>query len=73
VDSASEKLTDQQRKRALLRLALGQAQVFGSVMTLVLLIEEGLTRLVMWAAGITTAITMTSIVLFRVVWRKKPR
>ena len=73
MDPASEESTDEQRKRALLRLVLGQAQVFGAAMTLVLLIREGATPLVLWSTAITGVITITSILLFRVIWRKKTR
>lgn len=59
----------QVRRRALLRLTLGMAQVTGSTATLVLLLQEGVTPLVITAALITTAATLTSLLLFRVIWR----
>ena len=54
-----------ERKWAAVRLALGMLQVFGAAATLVFLLETGTTRLTIAAAGLTTALTFTSILLFR--------
>ena len=54
-----------ERKWAVVRLALGMLQVFGATVSLILLLETGTTRLTLGAAAVTTAITLTSILLFR--------
>lgn len=59
------------RRRALLRLSLGMAQVIGSTATLVLLMQQGVTPLVITAALMTSAASVTSLVLFRVIWRSR--
>ncbi len=63
----------QPRRRAFLRLAFGQLQVIGATTTLVLLLQTGLTEPAVWAAAITAILTLTSLLLFRVIWRDKTR
>ena len=58
------------RRRAVLRLVLGQAQVIGATVALVLLLQEGVTAPAIWAAVLTGLVSLTSILLFRVVWRE---
>ena len=62
----------QPRWRALLRLALGQAQVIGATITLVLLLQEGVGPRVVWGVILTGLVSLLSILLFRVIWREKP-
>ena len=64
---------DLHRRRAVLRLFLGQAQVVGATVALVLLIQRGAVPAVFWCAGITGLLSLTSILLFRVIWRPKTR
>jgi hypothetical protein len=63
----------QPRRRAILRLALGQAQVIGATVALVLLLQGGVSAPAIWAAGLTGIVSLTSILLFRVVWREEKR
>ena len=58
-------------RRAILRLALGQAQVIGATVALVLLLQGGVSAPATWAAMLTGIVSLTSILLFRVVWREK--
>jgi hypothetical protein len=60
-------------RRAILRLALGQAQVIGATVALVLLLQGGVSAPAIWAAVLTGIVSLTSILLFRVVWREKKR
>ncbi len=66
-----EKLTN--RKRALIRLAFGQLQIIGATAALVLLLQTGLSAPAVWAAAITAALSLTSILFLRVLWRDKTR
>jgi hypothetical protein len=59
------------RKRVLLRLAFGQAQVIGATAALVLLLQGGMSAPAIWAAVLTGIVGLTSIVLFRLVWREE--
>jgi hypothetical protein len=59
------------RKRALIRLAFGQAQVIGATAALVLLLQGGVSAPAIWAAVLTGIVSLSSILLFRVVWREK--
>lgn len=59
------------RRRAILRLCLGQAQVIGATVTLVLLLQGGVNSATIWAAVLTGIASLASILLFRVVWRRK--
>jgi hypothetical protein len=61
------------RRRALLRLALGQLQVAGATAALLLLLEGGPSPPALWAAGLTTLASLASILLFRLVWRPHPK
>lgn len=61
------------RRRAILRLAFGQLQVMGATATLVLLLQGGVTAPAIWAAALTAAATLTSILLFRLIWRDKSK
>lgn len=61
----------QPRWRIFLRLALGQLQVIGATTTLVLLLQGGLSPPPIWAAVLTAIVTLTSILLFRLIWRGK--
>jgi len=54
-----------------LRLAFGQAQVIGATATLVLLLQGGVSAPAIWAAALTGIVSLTSILLFRVLWREK--
>lgn len=60
----------QSRRRAILRLVLGQCQVIGATVTLILLIREGVTPAVLGVATITGLLTITSVFLVRVLWRR---
>jgi hypothetical protein len=60
------------RWRVLLRFALGQAQVMGATATAVLLFKRGLGPPVMWTVILTGVLSLVSIFLFRVWWRKAP-
>ncbi len=59
------------RWRAILRLTLGQLQVIGATAALVLLVQGGVSAPAIWAAALTAAVTLTSILLFRLLWRDK--
>lgn len=54
-----------QRRWAMVRLVLGQAQIIGATMTLYFLVKTGESALTFWSAGITAAFTLTSRVLFK--------
>ena len=57
--------------RAILRLDLGLAQMIGAASTAALLIQSGVSLLVLWGVVLTGLVTVVNIVLFRVVWREK--
>lgn len=59
-----------ERRRATLRLILGNAQMFMAVVTLVLLWRMGVCPASLTAASVTGALVLTSVILFRVVWRR---
>lgn len=59
--------------RAILRLVLGQAQVIGATITLVFLLQGGVSTRVTWSAVLTGIISLVSILLFRVIWQERPR
>jgi hypothetical protein len=65
----------QSRSRAVLRLVLGQAQVIGATAALILLLRGGVSTPAIWAAVLTGGVSLTSIVLFRLVWneQRKPK
>ena len=54
-----------QRRRAMLRFALGMLQMFGAVVAVILLIQTGVSAATLWATGITTACSLMSRLLFR--------
>ena len=56
---------------ALVRVALGTLQMVGAAISLLLLVQAGVTVPAVVAVCLTTAVTLTSIVLFRVL--KLPR
>ncbi len=58
-----------ERSRALLRLILGQLQVIGATITLVFLLLRGATTATIWSLIATGMITITSLLLFRVIWK----
>ena len=59
------------RRRAVLRFVFGQAQVIGATVAAVLLLQQGLSAPAIWAVVLTGIVSLTSILLFRVVWRKQ--
>jgi hypothetical protein len=59
------------RRRAILRLALGQLQVIGAMAALVLLLQGGVSKPAIWTALFTGIVALTSILLFRIAWREK--
>ena len=59
-----------QRRRAFIRVILGNAQMFSAVVALVLLWRLGVCPASMIAASVSGALVLTSVVLFRVVWRR---
>ena len=61
----------QRRSRTVLRLVLGQAQVIGATTALVLLFRGGVSAPAIWAAVLTGVVSLTSIVLFRLVWSEQ--
>ena len=69
----STKEAAQPRWKAFLRLAFGQAQVIGATAALVLLLQGGVSAPAIWAAVLTGIVTLTSILLFRLVWREKTK
>lgn len=54
-------------KWANLQLALGHLQVIGSAAAFFLLLSQGLTNTLIWVFNGTMALTITSIVLFRIL------
>jgi len=58
------------RRLASLRLALGQAQMAGSIITAVLLIQNGVSPPVIWATALTALLSLVSVVLFQIVWKE---
>jgi hypothetical protein len=63
----------QNRRQAVLRLVLGQAQVIGAAVAVVLLLQEGVKAPAILATVLTGIVSLTSILLFRVVWREQRR
>lgn len=63
----------QPRWRAVLRLVLGQAQVIGATITLVLLLKGGVSDRAIWCVILTGLVSLVSVLLFRVIWREKPK
>ena len=63
----------QPKWRAILRLALGQAQVIGATITLVFLLQGGVSARAIWGVILTGLVSLVSILLFRLVWREKSK
>jgi len=63
----------QNRRQAVLRLVLGHAQVIGATVAMVLLLQEGVRAPAILATVLTGIVSLTSILLFRVVWREQSR
>ncbi len=63
----------QERSRALVRLILGQLQVIGATITLVFLLRGGASSGVICSLVLTGMISVTSILLFRVIWKTRPK
>ena len=63
----------QPRWRANLRLALGQAQVIGATITLAFLLQGGVSAPAIWGVILTGVVSLVSILLFRLIWREKPK
>ena len=63
----------QPRWHAILRLALGQAQVIGATITLVFILHEGVCSRAIWGVILTGLVSLVSILLFRVIWKEKPK
>ena len=61
----------QNQRQAVLRLVLGQAQVIGATAAVVLLLQEGVKAPAILATVLTGIVSLTSILLFRVVWREQ--
>ncbi len=59
------------RRQAILRLAFGQLHVIGATAALVLLLQGGVSAPAIWVAALTAIVSLTSILLFRVIWRDK--
>ena len=59
-----------QRRRAIVRVILGNAQMFTAVVGLVLLWRLGVCPASVIAASVAGALVLTSVLLFRVVWRQ---
>lgn len=60
---------EQEKRRAVLRIVLGNAQMLAAVVTLALLWQLGVSTLTVVAAAIAATLLVLSIVLFRFVWR----
>ena len=58
------------KRRAVLRIILGNAQMMAAVITLVLLWRLGVSAPTMIAGVIAAVLVLTSVVLFRVIWRQ---
>jgi hypothetical protein len=56
--------TDPKRRWAVVRIALGQAQMVGAVVSLVCLLQTGMSTLTIGALSITVACLAASIILF---------
>lgn len=69
--SGADSQDARQRQRAILRLVLGQAQVFGAALAFVLLLEEGPTTPVIAVTVLTGLLTIVSLLLFRVTRRDR--
>ena len=58
------------KRRAVVRIILGNAQMMAAVVTLVLLWRLGVSAPTMIAGAIAAVLVVTSVVLFRVIWRQ---
>lgn len=59
-----------EKRRAILRVILGNAQMLAAVIAFVLLWRLGVCTASIIAASVAGALLLTSVVLFRVVWRR---
>jgi len=59
------------RRRAILRLAFGQAQIIGATAALILLLQGGVSGPAIVAAVLTGIVSLTSVLLFHLAWREK--
>jgi hypothetical protein len=57
------------RRRAVLRLVLGQLQIVGATIGFYFLITTGVSALTIGAVGLTASVSALSRYLFKVVWR----
>ncbi len=57
--------SEREKRRAIFRVILGNAQMFGAVVTLVLAWQLGVGKATVTAAAITVALLLTSLVVFR--------
>jgi hypothetical protein len=73
MDAVPEPDQAQKRKRAIIRLVLGQAQMLGATVTLVLLFLKGVCPLVIGGVIVTGLVSVTSRLLFGKIWKEKPR
>ena len=71
MNSAEKRKEAKPRRRAIVRLVLGQAQVVGATAALVLVLREGASATAVWAVVLTGVVSLSSILLFRVIWREK--
>ena len=62
-----------QPKRAFLRLVVGQVQVIGATIAVVLLLRGGVSARAIWAVVVTGIVSLISLLLFRVVWKRKQK
>lgn len=62
--------SEREKPRAVLRLILGNAQMLAAVIAVVLLWRLGVSRASVIATVAAGALLVTSLVLFRVVWRQ---
>jgi K+ transporter len=62
--------SEREKRRAVLRVILGNAQMFAAVIAVVLLWRLGVSRASVIAIAVAGVLLVTSLVLFRVVWRQ---
>lgn len=54
------------RSWAVVRLILGQLQIIGATASILLLVQFGVTGMIIWLAGSTACVSLLSVILFRV-------
>ena len=57
--------TRSERGWAIARIALGQAQIGAALVSLVCLVQTGMSSLTVWALTVTCVLLLTSVLLFR--------